>query len=57
MVAPVRWCWCSRPVVCTFNLKAAPPAAGVRLVVPEAPAKAIVLWLSGCGRRHGIVGW
>ena len=57
MVAPVRWCWRSRPVVSTFNSKAAPPAAGVRLVVPEASAKIIVLWLSGCGRWHGIVVW
>ena len=57
MVAPVRWCWCSQPVVSTFNSTAAPPAAGVRLVVPEASAKMTVLWLPGYGRRHGIVGW
>ena len=25
MVAPVRLCWCSRPVVSAFNAKAAPP--------------------------------
>ena len=53
MVAPVRWCWCSRPVVSAFNYKAAPPAAGVRLVVPEASAEMTVLLSSGCGRRHG----
>ena len=57
MVAPVRWRWFSRFVVSTSNSKAAPPAAGVRLVVPEASAKMIVLWLFGCGSRHGIVGW
>ena len=56
MVAPVRWRWCSRFVVSTSNSKAAPPAAGVSLVVPEASAKMIVVWLSGCGRRHGVVG-
>ena len=57
MVAPVRWFWCRWPVVSAFNSKAAPPAAGVRLVVPEASAKMTVLWSSGCGRRHDVVGW
>ena len=26
MVARVRWCWCSRPVVSVLNSKAAPPS-------------------------------
>ena len=43
MVAPVRWSWCSRPAASVLNSKAAPPAAGVRLVVPEACAKMTVL--------------
>ena len=57
MVAPVRWCWCSRPVASVRNSKASPPAAGVRLVVPEASAKMTVLRSSGHGRQHGVVGW
>ena len=57
MVAPVRWCWCNRPAASVRNSKAALPAAGVRLVVPEASAKMTVLWSTGHGRRHGVVGW
>ena len=57
MVAPVTWCWCSRPVASVLNSKAAPPTAGVRLVVPEASAKMTVLRSSGHCRRHGVVSW
>ena len=56
MVAPVRWCLLSRPVVSVLNSKAAPPAAKVRLVVPEVSVKITVLWSSGYGRQHGVVG-
>ena len=27
MVAPVRWCWCSRPAASVCNSKAAPPSS------------------------------
>ena len=57
MAAPVRWCLCSRPDASVLNSKAAPAAAGVRLAVPEASAKMTVLWSSGHGGRHGVVGW
>ena len=50
--APGGW-----PVVSVRNSTAAPPAAGVRLVVPEPSAKITVLRSSGHGRRHGAVGW
>ena len=55
MVAPVRWCWCSRPVVSAFNSKAAPPAVGVRPEVVKASAKKTLLWSFGCGRQHGVI--
>ena len=55
MVAPVRWCWRSRPAVSVCSSKAAPPAAGVRFAVLEAFAKMTVLQSSGHGRRHSGV--
>ena len=57
MESPVRWCWRSRPAASVRSSKAAPPAAGVRFVVPEASTKMTVLRLSGHGRRHGVVSW
>ena len=57
MVAPVRWRWRSRPAVSIRSSKAAPPAAGVRFLVPEASANMMVLRSSGHGRWHGAVSW
>ena len=57
MVAPLRWCWCSRPVVSAFKSKAAPPgrwgeacgARGIRendgVVVVRVPQAARRRWL------------
>ena len=57
MMAPVRWCWCSRPALSVRSSKAAAPAAGVTFLVLEASAKMTVLRSSGHGRRHGVVSW
>ena len=57
MVAPLRWCWRSQPAVSVRSSKAAPPAAGVRVVVPEASTRMTLLWSSGHGRRQGAVSW
>ena len=59
MVAPVRWCWCSRPVTSVPNSKASSPscwggacgAGGIRkndgVVVVWAPQAARCRWLVG----------
>ena len=56
MVAPVRWCWCSRPAASVRNSEAAPPASGVRFVVPEESAKMGVLQSSGHGSESAALG-
>ena len=57
MVAPVRWCYRNWPVVSGCSSRAAPPAAGVWPIVPEASAQFTVCRSSGQGRRPGVVGW
>ena len=55
MVVRVRWCCRSWPVLSGRSCRAAPPASGVRPIVPEASANMMVFWSSGRGRRHGDV--
>ena len=56
IVVPVRRCCRSWPAVSGRSFSAAPPAASVRPIVPDASANMMVFWLSGRGRRHGKVG-
>ena len=56
MVVPVRWCCHSWPVLSGRSVRAAPLAAGVRPVVPEASGNMTVFWSSGRAIRHGDVG-
>ena len=56
VLLPVRWCCRSWPVASGHSSRAAPAAAGVRPIVPQASANMIVFWSSGRGRQHGDVG-
>ena len=59
MVAPVRWCWCSRPVASILNFKAAPTscwgeACGARGIRKNDGVAVVRAWQAA--RRPWLVG-